>query len=252
MWTLVPISAVIGVVALLVFKWTSNQPALEAARQQQTAGFFEIRLFNDDLANIFRAQGRILKATAVYLLRIIVPLAVLMPVLFVVIAQLQPHYGYQGLRPGEATLVRARLDNEAGSAARKPRVVLSAPKGVRVETPSVWIPSERLLVWRVRATRPGSYELRLNLGDTRIEKSLTVSDRVVRRSPVRPGRAFFDQLFYPAEPPLPKGGLVESVEVSYPSAQVNLIGWHTSWLIAFFILSLVAALALRRPLKVTI
>jgi hypothetical protein len=252
MWTLVPISVVVGVLALLVFKVTSNQPALAASRERQFAGFFEIRLFNDDLVNIFRAQGRILKATGAYLLRILVPLAVLMPVLILVIAQLQFHYGYEGLRPGEPTLVRARLDTRTLATAGKPSAILRAPAGVRVETPAVWIPSERILVWRVRATRPGDYEMQLSVGGTHVTKSLTVSDRIVRRSPVRPGRSVITQLFHPAEPPLPGDGPVESFEVNYPAASVNLAGWHTNWLIAFFILSLVAALALRRPLRVTI
>lgn len=252
MLTLVPISIVVGVAALLLFKVTSNQKALTAARDQQYAGFFEIRLFNDDLPNILKAQGRILKATGRYVLHILVPMAVLMPPLFLVVAHLQFHYGYEGLHRGDATLLRVQVGPKTANDGRKPRFTLTAPAGIRVETPSVWIPSERALVWRVRAMEPGEHQLNLAVGDRQVTKSLTVSDRVVRRSPVRPGGGLGAQLLYPAEAPLPKGSPVESIELNYPAADVNLAGWHVNWIIAFLILSIVAAVVLRKPLRVTI
>ncbi|MGH9381380.1 MAG: hypothetical protein ACRD2Z_12300 [Thermoanaerobaculia bacterium] len=252
MLTLVPISAVVGVLALLLFKWTSNQKALEAARRRQLAGFFEIRLFNDDLRNLLGAQGRILRATGRYFLHTLVPLVALLPPLFLLVAQLQFHYGYEGLRPGDTTLLQVRLDEATASADGKPAVTLNAPSGAEVETPAVWIPTERKLVWRLRAVEPGEHTLELAVGGASYTKSLTVSNQVVRRSPVRPGASLGAQLLYPAEAPLAKGGPVTSIELRYPDAEVNLLGWHTHWLIAFFILTVVAALLLKKPLGVTI
>lgn len=253
MLTLVPISVVVGVLALLLFKWTSNQRALEAARRRQVAGFFEIRLFNDDLRNLLGAQGRILKATGRYFLHTLIPLAILAVPFVLIVAQLQFHYGYLGLTAGETTLLKVRLEESTLSGgSEKPRSTLTAPSGVEVETPAVWIPSERTLVWRLRAAGPGDYTLQLDVGGERHTKSLTVSDRVVRRSPVRPGRNLGAQLLYPAEAPLPADAAVESIEMLYPGAKVNVLGLRMHWLIAFIILTVVAALLLRKPLGVTI
>lgn len=251
MLTLVPISAVVGVLALLLFKWTSNQKALEAARRRQLAGFFEIRLFNDDLRNLLGAQGRILRATGGYFLHTLIPLAILLVPFGLIVAQLQFHYGYEGLEVGDTTLLKVRLQ-EPASDGRKPDARLTTPSGVEVETPAVWIPSERILVWRLRAAEPGEHTLTLDIGGESLDKSLTVSDRVVRRSPVRPGKSLGAQLLYPAESPLPADGPVESIELRYPEAEVNLLGLHMHWVIAFLILTVIAALLLRKPLGVTI
>lgn len=252
MFTLVPISVLVGLLALLLFKWTSNQKALEAARRRQLAGFFEIRLFNDDLRNLLGAQGRILRATGRYFLHTLIPLAILLVPFGLIVAQLQFHYGYQGLAMGDTTLLKVRLEDSASADGRKPDAGLTMPSGVEVETPAVWIPSERTLVWRLRAAEPGEHTLHLDIGGESLSKSLTVSDRVVRRSPLRPGKSLGARLLYPAESPLPADGPVESIELRYPEAEVNLLGIRMHWIIAFLILTVVAALLLRKPLGVTI
>lgn len=252
MLTLVPISVVVGIVALLLFKWTSNQSALEAARRRQIAGFFEIRLFNDDLRSLLAAQGRILRATGRFLLYTLVPLVVLLVVLLPVIGQLHFRYAYTGLEPGDSVLLKVKLAAVPGDRGERPAATLSAPSGVQVETPAVWIPAEHTLAWRLRAAEHGDHTLELDLGGETVTKTVTVSDRIVRRSPVRPGRSLGAQLLYPAARPLPREGPVESIELLYPSTQVNLLGWRTHWMVAFLLLTIVAGLVLRGPLKVTI
>lgn len=253
MWTLVPISAVFAVIALLVFKRFSNQTKMDAVKRKIHAGFFEIRLFNDDLRAIIRAQGDILRHNLHYLGLTLVPIVILLPFVSLMVAQLQFHYGYEGLQPGESTLVKVILhDNVANASMDKPAAQLEAPQGLQVETPAVWIPSSRELAWRLRANAPGAYELKLNLDGQQFTKSVTVSNQVVRRSPYRPDGSIWDQFVYPAEPPLPAGGPVQAIEVGYPEASVNLFGWHTHWTIAFLVLAIAIALVLRKPLGVTI
>ena len=109
------------------------------------------------------------------------------------------------------------------------------------------------MVWRLAGREPGSYELRL-VDDSGFEttKSLVVSDRVVRRSPIKVSSSdWLGQIAYPAETPVPKDGPIEKIELAYPEADVNLLGWQTHWLIAFVLLTIVFAFALRGPLGVT-
>jgi len=246
---LLVVSLVAATFMLLVFKRTSNQAKLEAVKRQIHACLFEIRLFSDDLPAILRAQMEILRHNLKYLALSAVPMLwMLVPLLFV-IAQLQFHYGYRGLRPGEDFIVKARL--KEGSQAR-PVASLQAPSGLEVATPAVWIPSERELTWRLRAQVWGDYELKLRLGGQEYSKTAQVSEQVRRRSPERLAPGFWNELLYPAEPPLPKESPVASIVLAYPEDAVSVLGWPVNWLVAFFVLSVVFAFALRGRMGVTL
>jgi hypothetical protein len=247
--TLVALLCSIGM--LLVFKRTSAQDRLAAVKRRIHAGLFEIRLFNDDLRAIMRAQLDILRANLTYLRLSLLPMVWVIPPLTLVIAQLQFHYGYGGLEPGRPALLEVELAPEAASGPR-PSASLEVPEGLRVETPPVWIPSQNQLAGRLAAERGGDYAVTVRVGDASETKSVRVADGVVRRSPIRVGGNLLDQLLYPAEPPLPGDGTIRSISLSYPERDVDVFGWPVHWMIVFFVLTLVFAFALRGPLGVTI
>lgn len=253
---LIVVSLVGAVAMLLVFKATSNQPKLEAVKRQIHACLFEIRLFSDDLRAILRAQIEILAHNAKYLSLSLVPLLWMIVPLTLAVAQLQFHYGYEGLAPGQDFLVKVQLvEGEAGgpaSGATRPAASLEAPRGLKVETPAVWIPSKRELAWRLRAEEQGDYDLTLKLGGQEFSKSVQVSSAVRRRSPIRYASSFWNDLLYPAESPLPKGGPIESISVGYRDASVPLLWWPMPWIVVFFILSIVFAFALKGRMGVTL
>jgi hypothetical protein len=103
------VSLVVSVAMLLVYKRLSNQTKLEQVKRQIYAGIFEIRLFNDDFRAILRAQGEILRHNLRYLGYSLVPMAWMLVPLLLVVAQLQFHYGYEGLKPGHPTLLKVKL-----------------------------------------------------------------------------------------------------------------------------------------------
>jgi hypothetical protein len=80
---------------------------------------------------------------------------------------------------------------------------------------------------------------------------VSVTDRVVRRSPFKI-RGFVNELLYPAEPSLPSSGAIEAITVTYPEANVDVFGFEIHWMIVFFALSIVFAVALRGPFGVTL
>jgi hypothetical protein len=249
--SLVLVSLLVSVLMLVVFKRTSDQAALAAVKRKIHAGLFEIRLFNDDLRAILRAQGEILRHNVTYLRLSLWPMVFLLPPLVLVVAQLQFHYGYDGLRPGQPALLTVELMPGAGGGAR-PAAALDLPSGLRAETEEVWIPSESQLLWRLVADRDGDYELGLDVAGARLTKSVRVTPLTVRLSPVRMGPGFISDLLYPAEPPLPSGGPVRAVRLSYPEREVEVLGRRMHWMIPFFVLSIVFAFALRGVFKVTI
>lgn len=261
------VSLLTAVGMLLVFKVTSNQAGIAAVKRQIHACLFEIRLFNDDLRAILRAQGELLRHNLRYLKFSVVPLLWMIVPLFLLIAQLQFQYAYEPLEPGRPAIVEMVLAEgweealppeavEVIDGFPRPAAELVAPEGVRLETPGVWAPDVREMSWRLSGERPGDYELAVELGGERFTKRLRVAEgeRVAAAgllSPIRPPRDVLLQLVYPAEPPLPKGP-VESISVSYPGAEVWFFGWRTHWMVVFFILSIAFAFALRNRLGVSI
>lgn len=247
------ISIVVSVLMLWGFKATSDQKALAEVKGRIHAGVFEIRLFKDDFRAILRAQIGILRHTLTYFRLSMVPMLWMLVPIVVVVIQLQFQYGYRGLQPGESALVRVELTDDGAervAATDGADLSLDAPAGVRVETTQLWIPSLGEANWRIAAESPGLYDLVLHVGGTRLTKSVRVSDAVDLRSPVRPSHGLLEQLVYPAEAPIPRGSPVARIELAYPDGEVGLLGWDMHWLIAFFILTMVFAFVLQRPMGV--
>jgi uncharacterized membrane protein (DUF106 family) len=247
------VSLVTSIALLLVIKKTSNQKALEAAKRKIYAGIFEIVLFNDDFRAIFRAQLDIFRHNLTYLRYSMAPMIWTLPPIILLIAQLQFHYGYEGLDVGRTTLMKVSLEKGSYSEGEKPDLRIEAPDdAIQVVGPSLWIPSLGEMDFRIAPKAPGDYEIRVSSGSETTTKSIHVSDgvRTVQRSPLRV-RGFLDELLYPAEPPLPEGPF-RSIEVKYEDADIDVFGWEIHWMIVYFALSIVFALALKGPFKVTI
>jgi hypothetical protein len=246
------VSAVFGVFALLLFKWTSDQDKIDRVKRKIYAGLFEIRLFNDDLRAIFRAMFEILRHNLTYVRLSLIPLAWMLVPFVLVVAQLQFHYGYEGLEPGDTTLLTATLKGDWPPGTR-PEARLEAPAGVAVEAGPVWAPVVSELTWRIAAEEWGDYELRLTVDGETVTKTVNVGDDVSRRSTVRPS-SFLDQLINAAEAPLPGSGPVARIEIDYPFANAGITGWEGeyTWLWVFLALSIVFAFALKKPLGVTL
>lgn len=241
------VSLVTAVVMLLVFKRTSDQARLAAIKRSIHASLFEIRLFNDDFRAIARAQLEILRENAKYLWFSAVPMLWVIVPLVLVIAQLQFYYGYAPLRVAEDVLLKVQLREGTGD-----EVSLEAPPQLRLETPAVVLPGAREVVWRIRPTEPGSYAMLVQVGADTYPKRVQVEGGVVRRSPVRLDGSLFDQILYPSEPPLPAGGPVSAITLTYDEQDVSVFGWELHWMVWYFALSLVFAFALKGPLGVTI
>lgn len=264
---IVVVSLLTAIGMLVAFKATSNQDAIASVKRKIHASLFEIRLFNDDFRSIIRAQLDILRNNLTYLRHSLLPMVFILPPMILAIAQLQFHYGYEGLEPGQATILEVRLDEDwdaagrvpTSSASGKPLVELEVPPGVDGETPSVWVPEERLLSWRLRVATAGNHVVGIRVGEETFEKTLPGPGPIERRSPLRPDRSFLDQLVYPAEPALPGDSVVERIRIDLPSGVIPIGTWRLeavlgipAWMMIYFVLSIVFAFALRKPMGVEI
>lgn len=248
------VSLITAIGMLFVFKATSNQKKIGEVKRHIYAGLFEIRLFNDDARAILRAQAEILKNNLAYVGLSLVPMLWMIVPILLVLTQLQFHYGYRGLDPGKKTVfkvVMKQVPETALAREKGPSVTLEVPEGLKLETPGVWIPSKAEIAWRLAAVDPGDYIVNVKVeGEEPVAKRVHVGNSVVRRSPSRLEAGFKNQLFYPAEPPLPKSSSLAGVYVDYDDAEVNFLGWKTLWMWIFFILSIVFGFALKGAFKV--
>jgi uncharacterized membrane protein (DUF106 family) len=245
--SLAVLSLVTAIAVLLVVRTTSDQPALAAVKRQIQADLFEIRLFNDDLRAMLRAELDILRHNATYLRLSLVPMAWILVPAVLAAAQLQSYYGYTGVDIGRPVLVTAQF--KPGS---QPSAELDAPAAFRIETAAIVLPALSQVVWRIVATAPGDYEVRVRIGDTAYAKTLHVSGGLARHSPVRLARRLLDEVAYPSEAPLPDGAPISMIQVDYPQPGIQLFGRRLHWMAIYITLSLVFAVFLRRPLRVTI
>src|SRR5262245_14085448 len=106
---LVIVSLVTAVVVMLVFRATSDQQRIADVKRRIAAALFEIRLFNDDLPAVFRAQGELLRHNATYLRLSLVPMLWMIVPIALLVAQLEFRYGYTGLTPGRPAIVTVQL-----------------------------------------------------------------------------------------------------------------------------------------------
>src|SRR5882672_9774021 len=91
------VSLVTAAAILLVVRAASDQRALAAIKRQIHADLFEIRLFNDDLRAMLRAELDILRHNATYLRLSLVPMIWILVPAALAAAQLQSYYGYAGI-----------------------------------------------------------------------------------------------------------------------------------------------------------
>ena len=248
---LVVVSLLTALLMLEVYKLTSNQPAIRRAKDLIKAHLYEMRLYKDDMRVTLAAQGSILKANLSYLAANLKPLAVMIVPLVLILAQLSVWYDRAPLRPGQETLVKARLAPTADPLAAG--LDLEVPPVLEITAPAVRISDLHEVVWRVKAVSPGEGRLVVRAGGTALEKTVAVGDGALGRvSALASLGSFPKRVLYPGERPLAGGTPVRSVEVLYPARRLAAFGLGVHWLIAYFVLSVVFGFAFKGVFKVEI
>jgi uncharacterized membrane protein (DUF106 family) len=244
----------VGIFALWVFGKTSNQDRIAEVKRRIHAGLFEIRLFNDDLRAIMRAQGEILRHVLHYQALALKPMIYILPPLVLVMVQLHQFYGFRGLQPGDEVLLTVQLDPDSIEQGQRPEFALETPPGLYATMGPVWVPSLAQVSWQIGIDDWGDWEALVKVDGTAFGKSIRATEKLIRLSPERPPRSFVDQLEWPSEQPFERGESVQSMTLGYADGAVSILGWDFewafAWMVVFFVLTLVIALLLRKPMGV--
>ncbi len=248
-WGMVVLSALSGVLLLLVFRHTSNQRAIRAAKDHIISHLLEVLLYRDELRVVLRAQARLAKDNLRYLGHALVPLVFMIPLVLILMVQIDLRYGRRPLQVGERAILAVKLHSGGPTA---DEVSLSAPPGLVIETPALRMPAIREVDWRIRADTDGDYRLLVTVAGEEYEKRIVVGRRAPRVSARRTGEGLWDRFLNPGEPPLPADAPIASVAVSYPGASLPLFGRRLHWIWPWLILSLAFGYALKGPLRVQV
>jgi len=243
------ISAILGVFLLVIFKYTSNQKAIGRVRDDIKANLLAVKLFKDSISVTFRSQARVFAGAFKLLFYAIVPMLVMIVPVCLILAQMGLWYHACPLQPGnESVIVKLKLNDNFGTL---PQVTLESLPAAQTLIGPVRVFSKKEIFWKIKPIEDGYHTLIFHDGDRQYEKQLAVGEGFMRLSPIRPGPDFSDILLYPLEKPFAPDSVVHSISIEYPARYSRIFGID-SWIIYFFIASIVFAFIFKPFLKVRI
>jgi hypothetical protein len=242
------ISLVIGLVMVVVFRYTSDQKAIHVAKDRLKAHLLALRLFQDQIPVVMRSYGRIVLATGHYLRLAFKPLLfVIVPMTFLIV-QLDRYLGSVPLEVGQSFLVKVRM----ADANALNHAFLQLPDGLATTAPAVHVPSESEVAWRMVAATAGDYIVNIQVADQTFSKRVVVGSGLPRLSSVRLRGKFWQRVFVSGEPALPDNNFIEAIEVQYPARNISFAWIEWSWIWLFFVLSLAAGFLFKSILGIEI
>jgi hypothetical protein len=242
------ISIVIGLLMVIVFRYTSDQKAIGRAKDKLKAHLLAVRLFQDQLPVVMRAYGRILHGTGSYLRLACTPfLIAILPITFLIV-QLDRYFGWVPLQPAQAFLVEARVEDPAALN----EASLQLPPELSSSAPAVHDPKDKEVVWRVVADRIGLFDIHIAAGGHTVSKQVVVAPGLARISPLRLRRNFWERMFTSGEPALADDSPVQSIAINYPPRVIGFAWMEWNWIVLFFVVSLIAGFIFKSVLGIQV
>ncbi len=238
----------LGIGAIIVYKYTSNQKGIESAKRQLSMHLLEIRLFQDDIFQVMKSTFLIVLKNPIYIGHNLIPMAVMIVPMVGVMVQLVAHYAYEPSDQGSTELLRVVLDPEGPVSAEQ--VSLTLPVGVRLDAPRVRT-ADGQVFWRLTAEEAGDHVLSINVGSETLDKIWAVGGEA-RKIPVKRLRNW-EALLYPGEPAIPSASPVQSIELAthtrslayLPDGEFGILMW-------FLVASMAAGFATKDFFGVTL
>lgn len=243
--SLVAFSLLAALLALVAFRYLSNQPAIRRAKDRMQAQLLAIRLFREQPRVVLRAYGRLLAAVLHYLAHATKPAAAMVLPLLLIFVQLDKRLSRMPVAPGQEFLLAARL----GPGTPLDRVALRLPAELVLTAPPLHVPRDQEIVWRIQAREAGLFSAGIVVAGDAATKQIRVSRRLMRLSPERAGSGLDHELWDAEEAPLSREQPVRSIEVRYPSQVLSAWNFSVSWVVVFGVLMIAEMLLLRGLLR---
>jgi hypothetical protein len=241
---LIAASLVASIVLVVLFHFSSNPNEIRRTRNRLLARTLELLMFQHDMRTSFTACGRILVANAAYLFQFLRPMAVGLIPLLLMFVQMESWFDRRPLRIGEQAVLSVEIDPT--ESVLEQTIDLQLTEMLKIDSPSVRVPSKNELAWRIAATGPGDGWIEVISGGIKERKSLSTGDQLARLSQTRESHGMLQQLFSPSEPPLDGRSSIRRMQVSYPRRELLIGQTEIPWLVAAFGLIMIMSLILGR------
>lgn len=242
------VSIIVGYLMVILFGYTSDQKAIKDAKDKLKAHLLAVRLFQDQIGVVVHSYAGIIKGTGRYILLAFKPLLFVIIPLTLLMIQIDRYLGSTPLPTSQNFLVTVRADNPD----QLNDLSLQLPSELQITAPPVHAVADHEKIWRLAAERAGSYDVTVRSSDQAYIKKIVVGSGLPRLSSIRLRGNFWERMLYSAEPALPSGSPLEKIEVKYPAREVSFAGIASNWIVAFFILSLVAGFIFKSALGIEI
>lgn len=194
------ISAVTGVLLLILFKHTSNQEAIGRVKDDIKANMLTLKLFKDSMVVTLQAQGHLFKGALLLLRYAIVPLVIMIVPISFLFGQMGLWYQARPLRIGEEALVTLKLNDDKTktvSDTEKQNVQMVKSDGQELHLPKIDIEStdaaevligpvrafsKHEIFWKIKAKENGHHHIVFQIDNQQFEKELAVGDGFMRVS----------------------------------------------------------------------
>jgi len=261
--SLILVSGIFGVLALLVFKQISWQAGIKATKDKIKGHMIAIRIYQDDLAVVFGSVMKVLLRNFQYLGLNFGPiLPLLIPFVFV-LAQFVVRYGFAPLPVHEETQIASMLPGRGhmlelrmkpGHGDDLARLEVEVPDHIRALSPLARNARDGIAVMEFVAVGDGDGEFRFLVdgevvGTKRVAAG-DVSPRVMQGERVS---SFWSAFLWPAEPTFDSGSPLEVARFTYPDSDLGwLPGGVLSIMVTFLVASMAFGFALLKPLNIQI
>jgi len=244
-------SVLFGVVALIVYKYVSNQRGIERAKNDIKVHLLEIRLFKEDILGVVASTAKILWKNAVYVGHNLLPMVVMIVPFVAIMTQLVSHYAFDPIEPGSTKVLEVRIDREAAPDLALEDVRLELPPGVVLDAPPVHVGGTGEIAWRLRVEQPGDHELRIRAGEAVVTKGLAAGGEP-RKMPIMRTKSW-EGLLYPGEAGLDADSPVHTAKLDYPERALPVVpDGEFGILVTVLVLSLASGFALKGVFGVTL
>lgn len=264
LWPLAIWSAIMGVAAMLIYKYTSSQDGIKDAKDKIKGHFYEVWLFIDDARVIAAAQAKIMGNAARYFLYAAPPLVIMIVIFFPLFANFETRYAFRPVRPGDEVMVKLRLNQQFEG--WQEAVKLELPPGVAMvgspvrfirktmTSPASFTEKSRdyEVDYKLRPETAGRHQLKFTVKGEQFSVPLLAGEGYGERVPPYESAGLGLALLYPPSVSIPKNADVDRVQIAYPEADFPWLGLHTWWVWPFLVISMIAAFAVKGVFKVEI
>ncbi len=246
-------SIIMGIVFLKLYALATNQSEIKDVKRRMSASVLEVRLFQQDIAVLLRAQGKLFKAVGGYTWQAGRSIVLLLPVALLVLAQFAVRKDVLPLRPNSTVEVTVRMTEDAPQAGRAPQLAPSA--GLELVGDPFRVGKTEFL-YKLKTRLGGAHELIVRHGDDQETVPIYVGEsEVPKRLYHRASKNdFWEDALYPGGPRFSSASPFELVEIDYPHVEslmkVGAWGGVPAAVWYFCIVSIVAGLALKNKLGV--